>query len=65
MGDDHIGNLRTQFGKLIVAYNNWLNRRLIGKCHGKFKDFMLNFLWSNPILEEQAENLKSSSRRSC
>lgn len=31
LGDNHIGDWGTQFGKLIVAYNNWLDKDLYQK----------------------------------
>lgn len=58
LGDNHIGDWGTQFGKLIVAYNKWLNRKEYEKdaveelerLYVKFS----NEAKQDPSLEEQA-----------
>ncbi|AKC95700.1 arginyl-tRNA synthetase [Sneathia vaginalis] len=58
LGDNHIGDWGTQFGKLIVAYNKWLNREAYEKDAIEELE-RLYVLFSteskkDPSLEEQA-----------
>jgi len=63
LADNHIGDWGTQFGKLIVAYKNWLNKRAyeedpIGELERIYVLFSEEAK-KNPILEDEArEELK-------
>ena len=63
LADNHIGDWGTQFGKLIVAYKNWLNKRayeedLIGELERIYVLFS-DETKKNPALEDEArEELK-------
>ncbi len=60
IGDNHIGDWGTQFGKLIVAYRNWLDEEALSKdpvaelerLYVKFGNEAEN----DPTLEEQARS---------
>ena len=63
LADNHIGDWGTQFGKLIVAYKNWLNKRAyeedpIGELERIYVLFS-DEAKKNPALEDEArEELK-------
>ncbi|WP_146998079.1 arginine--tRNA ligase [Leptotrichia trevisanii] len=63
LADNHIGDWGTQFGKLIVAYKNWLNKRAyeedpIGELERIYVLFSEEAK-KNPVLEDEArEELK-------
>lgn len=63
LADNHIGDWGTQFGKLIVAYKNWLNKRAyeedpIGELERIYVLFS-DEAEKNPALEDEArEELK-------
>ena len=63
LADNHIGDWGTQFGKLIVAYKNWLNKRAyeedpIGELERIYVLFS-DETKKNPALEDEArEELK-------
>ena len=63
LADNHIGDWGTQFGKLIVAYKNWLNKKSyeedpIGELERIYVQFS-DEAKKNPILEDEArEELK-------
>lgn len=40
IADNHIGDWGTQFGKLIIGYNNYLDRRLWKVLLKNLKEFM-------------------------
>lgn len=58
IGDNHIGDWGTQFGKLIVAYNNWLdednlNKDPVGELERLYVEFGRH-AENDPQLEDQA-----------
>ena len=63
LADNHIGDWGTQFGKLIVAYKNWLNKKAyeedpIGELERIYVQFS-DEAKKNPALEDEArEELK-------
>ena len=63
LADNHIGDWGTQFGKLIVAYKNWLNKKSyeedpIGELERIYVQFS-DEAKKNPALEDEArEELK-------
>ena len=63
LADNHIGDWGTQFGKLIVAYKNWLNKKAyeedpIGELERIYVQFS-DEAKKNPVLEDEArEELK-------
>ena len=63
LADNHIGDWGTQFGKLIVAYKNWLNKKAyeedpIGELERIYVQFS-DEVKKNPALEDEArEELK-------
>ena len=63
LADNHIGDWGTQFGKLIVAYKNWLNKKSyeedpIGELERIYVQFS-DEAKKNPVLEDEArEELK-------
>ena len=63
LADNHIGDWGTQFGKLIVAYKNWLNKKSyeedpIGELERIYVQFS-HEAKKNPALEDEArEELK-------
>ncbi|WP_026747793.1 arginine--tRNA ligase [Leptotrichia trevisanii] len=63
LADNHIGDWGTQFGKLIVAYKNWLDRKAYAKDPiGELERIYVLFSEEskkNPVLEDEArEELK-------
>ncbi len=58
IGDNHLGDWGTQFGKLIVAYRRWLNREAYEKdAIGELERLYVLFAQaaeSDPSLEEEA-----------
>ena len=63
LADNHIGDWGTQFGKLIVAYKNWLNKKAyeevpIGELERIYVQFSAGAKKNPPLEDEAREELK-------